>query len=315
MVIQAVRWSSCLAASDIDRCCLYQQALQAFETNPALAAPEANAALAALEPLVRSRQTAIIDGPNDLYALRADRLAKEFSLKAVIRGSGREYRQIKAIAATGRTFIVPVDFPKPPEVDTVASALDASLQTLMHWYLAPENPGRLEKAGVEFVLTSDTLSGPNDLRANVIKAIERGLSESTALAALTTKPSKLLGIDHLAGTLQVGKMANLIVTDGALFSEKTKILETWVAGKRDAWDEVTETDLRDTWKVALGGDAEPKELELKLSGSAEKLKGELGVVGAFAEKATPESKPQQATRMKRHKLRSLPKRNHQSRSH
>ena len=262
----------------------YQQALQAFEANPAIQAPEVNVSLAALESTVRGRQTTIIDGPNDLYALRADRMAKEFSLKAVIRGSGREYRQLDAMAAMGRTFIVPVDFPKPPEVDTLTAAMDASLQSLMHWYLAPENPGRMEKAGIDFVLTSDTLAGPNELLPNVVKAIERGLSEATALAALTTRPAKLLGVDHLAGTLQAGKLANLIVTDGPLFSSKTKILETWVAGKRDAWSEEAKTDLGGTWKLELAGDAEPKQLDLKLSGTPDKVKAEIGVVGAFAEK-------------------------------
>ncbi len=266
----------------------YQQARQAFESNPAIQAPETNVSLAALESAVRGRQTTIIDGPNDLYALRADRMAKEFSLKAVIRGSGREYRQLDAMAAMGRVFIVPVDFPKAPEVDTLAAAIDASLQSLMHWHLAPENPGRMDKAGIEFVLTSDTLGSPNELLPNIIKAIERGLSEATALAALTTRPAKLLGVDHLAGTLQTGKLANLIVTDGPLFAAKTKIVETWVAGKRDAWNEDAKTDLRGTWKLELAGDKEPKQLELKLSGTPDKLKAELGAVGAFAEKPAKE---------------------------
>ncbi len=266
----------------------YQQAQQAFESNPAIQAPEVNVSLAALESAVRGRQIAIIDGPNDLYALRADRMAKEFSLKAVIRGSGREYRQLEAMAAMGRTFIVPVDFPKPPEVDTLAAAIDSSLQSLMHWHLAPENPGRMDKAGIDFVLTSDTLGSPNELLPSVVKAIERGLSEATALAALTTRPAKLLGVDHLAGTLQTGKLANLIVTDGPLFGAKTKILETWVAGKRDAWNEEPKSDLRGTWKLELTGEAEPKKLDLKLSGTLEKVKAELGVVGAFAEKPAKE---------------------------
>ncbi|MDX1925411.1 MAG: amidohydrolase family protein [Pirellulaceae bacterium] len=272
----------------------YQQALQAFEANPAIPAPEVNISLAALESAVRGRQMTIIDGPNDLYALRADRMAKEFSLKAIFRGSGREYRQLDAMAAMGRTFIVPVDFPKPPEVDTVAAAMDASLQSLMHWYLAPENPGRMEKAGIDFVLTSDTLASPNELLPNVIKAVERGLSEGAALAALTTRPAKLLGVDHLAGTLQTGKLANLIVTDGPLFSTKTKVLETWVAGKRDAWNEEAKTDLRGTWKLELTGDAELKQLDLKLSGTPDKVKAELGVVGAFAEKPAKEKETAKA---------------------
>ena len=268
----------------------YQQAIQAFEANPSIKTPDTNIALAELESLVRAKQTAIIDGPNELYALRADRMAKEFALKAIIRGSGREYRQLDELAKSGRTFIVPVDFPKPPEVDSMAAVIDASLQSLMHWHLAPENPARMEKAGIDFVLTSDTLSSPSELLPNVTKAIARGLSENAALAALTTRPAKLLGVDHLAGTLQSGKLANLIVTDGPLFQEKTKILESWVSGKRESFAEETPSDLRDTWKLSLTGDAKPKELELKLSGALEKPKAELGLVGAFVEKPAKDDK-------------------------
>lgn len=269
----------------------YQQALQAFESNPAIKSPETNIALAELESLVRAKQMAIIDGPNELYALRADRMAKEFALKAIVRGSGREYRQLEALANTGRTFIVPVDFPKPPEVDTLAAVIDASLQSLMHWHLAPENPARMEKAGIDFVLTSDTLSSPSELLPNVTKAIARGLSEQTALAALTTRPAKLLGVDHLAGTLQTGKLANLIITDGPLFKEKTKVLETWVAGKRESFSEESPADLRGTWKLAFAASGTLKELDVKLYGEVEKLKAEIGVVGAFAEKPAKEEKP------------------------
>lgn len=255
-------------------------------------------AFAALAPTIRAHQAAIIDAPNEVYALRADRLAKEHSLKIVLRGSGREYRQLESIAALRRTFILPVDFPKPPDVSSATAALDASLQSLMHWHLAPENPGRLEKAGVEFVLTTDTLSSPADLLPNLKKAIKRGLSECCP-EALTAGPAKLLEVDHLAGTLEIGKLANILVTDGPLFAESTKIQETWVAGNRDNWNKEPETDLRGTWKLTMADDAVVQEFELKLSGSRKKLKRELGLVGAFVKQqdepaGKPESKQDEA---------------------
>lgn len=266
----------------------YQQALQAFQSNPAIPAPEQNAALAALEPVIRGRQIAVIDGTNDLYALRADRLAKEFSLKLVIRGSGREYRQLSEIAATRRPMIVPVDFPKPPEVGTLTAAMEASLQSLLHWHFAPENPGRMEKAGIDFVLTSSGLDSPADLIPNVQKAIERGLSEEAALAAVTTRAAKLLEIDHLAGTLEVGKLANLLVTDGPLFAKSSKIVETWVAGERNEWNEANPAALSGTWSIKIQGTSLLQDLKLKMTGAGKKLKGELGLASAF--EAKPEGK-------------------------
>ncbi len=270
----------------------YQQAIQAYQSNPSIQPPDQNVSLAALEDVIRGRQSVIIDGPNDLYALRADRLAKEFSLKLVLRGSGREYRQLDAIASTRRPIIVPVDFPKAPEVGTRAAAAETTLQALMHWHLAPENPGRLEKAGVDFVLSTDSIESLGEFLPNITKAVSRGLTPDTALAALTTRPAKLLEIDHIAGTIESGKIANILVTDGPLFEKQTKLLETWVSGQRSAWVDEGDTSLEGTWQLTLARQSAPQNLDLKLTGSTRRLKGELALPGAFKSNAdaTPSAK-------------------------
>ncbi|MCA9161105.1 MAG: hypothetical protein KDA72_22395, partial [Planctomycetales bacterium] len=175
----------------------YQRAQQAAAANARLPSPDSSAALQALEPVIRARQTIVIDGTNELYALRGDRFAREFLLKLILRGSGREYRQLDALAATGRTFIIPVDFPDAPKMNTEVDMLDTTLQTLMHWRLAPENPARLERAGVDFVLTTDGITKPAELLTKLRSAITAGLSEHKALSALTSEPAQLLGVEHL----------------------------------------------------------------------------------------------------------------------
>jgi imidazolonepropionase-like amidohydrolase len=259
----------------------YQQAQQAFRADASLPAPDQNTALAALAPCVQGSQLCVFDGPNELYALRADRLAREFSLPAVIRGSGREYRQLSAIVETGRTWIVPVDFPKPPDVSSPDAAAAVSLQSLMHWYLAPENPSRLESASVPFVLTSHGLAAPNEILTQVRVAIARGLTEKAALAALTTRPAKLLGIEHLTGSIERGKLASVIVTDGPLFQKSTQVLETWIQGDRFRWKETPELDATGRWKLTLTThDGLPAELDLQWD-DLEKPKAKLGLPGAL----------------------------------
>ena len=107
--------------------------------------------------------------------MRADRFAREFGLRAIIHGSGREYRRLDEIVATGRAVILPVNFPQPPSVATVEESLDVSLADLMHWDIAPENPARLDAAGVTFALTSHGLRDQATFLAAVRRAIERGL--------------------------------------------------------------------------------------------------------------------------------------------
>ena len=53
-----------------------------------------------------------------------------------------------------------------------------------------------------------------------MKAIARGLPEKAALAALTTNPAKLCGIENSVGTLEKGKVANLLIAEGRPFSGK-----------------------------------------------------------------------------------------------
>ena len=208
------------------------EAWDAYRADRTLPRPERNDALVALEKTRTGKQIIILDAPNEQYFLRADRFAREFSLAAVIRGSGREYRRLAAIRKTGRSVIVPLDFPKAPNVGTSEAALDVSLEELMHWDLAPENPARMVQEGIEIVFTSHGLAKRDEFLQRLQRAVARGLDEEDALRALTTAPARLLGIEQLAGTVQPGRLANLVVSDGSLFETGAKVEETWVSGKR-----------------------------------------------------------------------------------
>ena len=135
----------------------------------------------ALADCLSGNQPAIIDAANEQFFLRADRFAREFGLSAIIRGSGREYRRLNEIKATGRAIIVPVNFPQPPSVATVEDALrrfaghaDA---------LGPSRrriPARLDAAGVPIALTSHGLEDAATFLAAVRRAVERGLNRPRA---------------------------------------------------------------------------------------------------------------------------------------
>ena len=162
--------------------------------------------------------------------LLADKLGDEFGDQYVIKGGGDEYQRIEAVAATGATLIVGVDFPKAPDVSDPLSADRITLAQLKHWELAPFNLGRLEKAGIPFVITRQN-AGAKFL-VNLRRAVKSGLSEQAALAALTTGPAELMGESKRLGTLETGKFANLLITDKPLFDSDARILETWISGQR-----------------------------------------------------------------------------------
>lgn len=210
----------------------YDAAWRATRAASNLPKPESNAALDAIARHVGAGKLVIFDALNEQYALRADAFAREFGLKAVLKGSGQEYQLLDPIARTGRTLILPLNFPKPPNVATLEAAIESELEELMHWELAPENPARVAKAGVPFVLTSSGLSDPAELIPQIRKAIARGLDPNAALAAITTLPASLLNVDEQVGSIAVGRWANLVVASGSLWDDKTKIEEVWVRGSR-----------------------------------------------------------------------------------
>ncbi|MDA1007605.1 MAG: amidohydrolase family protein [Planctomycetota bacterium] len=195
--------------------------------------PDVDAALRALTPLVKKESTAWLHTKNEQQLLRLARLMNEAGVKAAVIGSGLEFRRIGEVSATGLDIVIPLTFPKVPEVADPREAEQVSLGELKSWALAPANAALLRRAGVDIALTSAGLENRSQFAERVRMAQEAGLSEDDTLAALTTEPARMASIDDIVGTVEAGKMANLIVTDGGnLFGPKTKIREVWIAGER-----------------------------------------------------------------------------------
>ena len=253
----------------------YRRAREAYEAAPAgLERPEFNLGLAALEPAVTGSQPVLFETANAEELLRALRIADEFKVDPWVVGSGSEYRLLDMIASRDVPIVLPVAFPDAPEVSDPGDALDVELDELRHWYLAPENPARLAAAGVQFALTTFDLDDDDSFLANVRHAVRRGLPADTALAALTTTPARLLGLDRTHGTLETGKVANLVVAEGELFAGETGIVAVWVDGRHFEGTPPPVLDLRGEWSVDIGG-AATVDGEMTLEGSRARLSGEL----------------------------------------
>lgn len=184
---------------------------------------------------------------NDKWnSLRADRIAKEFGKKYIIKAGGNEYQRIAEMAATGAAFILPLDFPKPTDVEDPNDARYVNLSTMKHWEMADGNPAAFEKAGITFCLTSDGIRDGRTFFTNLQKAINAGLTEKAALNALTRTPAQLLNIYEQTGSLDAGKLASFIITDKPIFEKGAVILQNWIQGNQydlnpDSWSPVSAT--------------------------------------------------------------------------
>jgi imidazolonepropionase-like amidohydrolase len=229
----------------------YAKAEAAIAKDPKLVGPETSDALAALAAFRTSGAPTIVEADDVEDALRADRLGKEFAAPVIVRASGQEFRQLDAVKASGRALVVPVRFPRPPIVDTPEQAQNVSLEELMTWDIAPENPARLAKAGVKFALTSDGLDNRRTFLGQVRYAVERGLDADAALAALTTVPAAMLGVSDRLGTLEPGKLAHFVITDGEMFKRRGLIREVWIGEKQYSQLQDAAVDARGKWKLAF----------------------------------------------------------------
>ena len=247
----------------------YRQARSFYLAHPNTAErPETNEALAALDGTMTGQEAVVFEAEDELDLMRSLRLAEEFKLRPVVRGSGYEYRTVEPLRRAGATVILPLDFPETPEVETPAKALDVDLEQLAHWYEAPANAGRLARAGVPFALTTDGLEKPEkNFWPRLRTAVERGLTPDAALAALTTAPARLLGIEGRAGTLEAGKVANLTVAGGDLFTDAdAAVTAVWIDGEEFETDKGRQTDWRGTYALTYADPAAKGPDTIKIEG-------------------------------------------------
>jgi imidazolonepropionase-like amidohydrolase len=194
--------------------------------------PEFNPALEALAPAAEKKMRVAFEPGSALMVERAARLAQELDLEYCLVSCGQEWRRPDLVKGIPATFIVPLGFPTLPKLPSEDDWAQVSLDQLRGWDWAPENPAVLRKQGLELALTTYGLSDKKKFRQNLRTALDRGLSEADALAALTVVPARLCGVSDDLGTIAIGKLANLTVVQGdSYFNPENKVREVWIEGR------------------------------------------------------------------------------------
>jgi hypothetical protein len=116
-----------------------------------------------------------------------------------------------------------------PPIDPEKKLFDEKQQKSVQEYVS--QAAVFEKATVPFGFSFMNVKS-GDIRKNILRMVKAGLSENSALAALTTNPAKILGLSHLIGTIEPGKLGNLVVTDKPYFDEKASLKMVFVDGKK-----------------------------------------------------------------------------------
>ena len=198
-----------------------------------------DADLDALVPVIEGEIPAFIAASNENEIRRAAALAKEFSLKLSIVGATEGFRAVDAFKGTG-TAVVSVNFPDPTSVTgwsyrgaTRMAQDDSATRAAAAAKVIESNAATLHSAGVRFALASGGLR-PAQFMTNVRKAVAAGLPRETAIEALTIRAAEAAGAQEQLGSIEQGKIANLLIMTGDALTDGAKLESVFVDGERYA---------------------------------------------------------------------------------
>jgi imidazolonepropionase-like amidohydrolase len=274
----------------------WPRAEAAWRRDPTQARPEVDAAVAALAADLHGAgrpAPVFFETSGEATALRAAAIGRELDLPLVhvvraLAGGGR----FDQLAALDVPLVVPISLPDTPDVGTVEAERLVTLAELRAWDRAPSLAAELVHRGVEFAFTGSGLREGEDALDAARARVRRGLPAARALAALTTVPARLAGVEEQVGSLERGRRADLIVADGELLpsdaaSTPGRLLAVWIDGRpARELEPLDGVDLRGRWTLTLDGRA----LVLELTGERRsKVEGKLAP--AAAAPPSPENPP------------------------
>jgi imidazolonepropionase-like amidohydrolase len=177
--------------------------------------------LEALRPVLSGEIPLAVQVNRASDILAAIRLAEEFKLRLVVVGAAEGWMVADELARRKIPVVV-----KPLTNIPSFDALGATL----------ENPGRLQKAGVEVILSSFETHRAGTLRQEVGNAISYGMDRDAALRAVTVNPARAWGVADRTGSLEVGKDADVVIWSGDPFELTTAADHVFIRGREMSKD-------------------------------------------------------------------------------
>ncbi|MDB4913815.1 MAG: amidohydrolase [Gemmatimonadetes bacterium] len=213
----------------------YAKALDAYASDKTIPRPKHDAVLESLIPAIRGQQEVMFPADRAVDIRAAVAFAEEFHLKPIIVGG----REAVSVAAYLKQHDVPVLY---------TGVLQLPGREDDPYDINYSAPAKLAAAGVKFAITSgDCCSEVRNLPSIAGMASAFGLSKADALKAVTLGPAQIFGVADKLGSLEVGKMANIVVTDGDMLEARTNTKYLFIDGRMVPLD-TKHTQLYDLFK-------------------------------------------------------------------
>lgn len=233
---------------------LYRQAEQmkareaAYAENArGLQRPETSPVLQAFYPVIDRQMPVFFKAESVKEVHRALTLQEELGFSLVLAEVKQAWDVVDELKAKNMPFFMSLDLPENPEKEqkgkdneeaeeAPSEEIQAMLERQMTFYKRYyEQAAAATEAGLTFGFSTFDAK-PKDIRKRLRTLVEHGMSEEQVLAALTTTPASMLGIASMVGTVETGKIANLVITDKPYFDEESNVRMVFVDGDKYEYD-------------------------------------------------------------------------------
>jgi len=216
---------------DVDH---YRMAKDMYAKNPVgMQRPEYDRALEG----VMEANRILLPAVSKVQISRMIKFGKELKTPSILYGAHEGYRAADILAAAKLPVLVSLRWPTKAR-DTDPEDED-DYDTLELRDKAPTTPAVLAKAGVKFAFFTDTVETPREAIRAVKRAIDSGLSREAALRALSLGAAEIYGVADRLGSVEKGKIANIVVTKADIFDDRPQVQMIFVDGVK--YDPAPET--------------------------------------------------------------------------
>jgi imidazolonepropionase-like amidohydrolase len=207
----------------------YGAARTIYDRAPAgLQRPADSPAAEALGSALRREVPTVFIVDSEAMMRRAQKIATEFNLRMILSGARQSYRVADDLKSWNAPVLVSVKWPAAPT--DKEDREEQPLRVIRDRALAPTSPSVLAKSGVTFALVSGA-GKAGDFLPGIRKAIDHGLSADDALRAVTLTPARIFGVEKQLGSLERGKIANVVISDKPIFAKESKVKQLFVDGR------------------------------------------------------------------------------------